>query len=163
MDIVSKIERKNGTTVTFGSDTYHFKPKQEGGKHIAAVENETHIKRLLSIPEGFEPLDPDEARDLIGAEAALENNIEPEGNADKDHGDDERTPEQKLEDNIEPTGTDENTGTDEGTAPEGGDDLDGLDDAAMRVAYEDQFDKKPQANMKPETMAKRIREARAAK
>lgn len=161
MEIVSKIERKNGTTVTFGDTAYHFKPKTEGGKHIASVENTAHIKRLLSIPEGFEALDPDEARDLIGAEAALENNIEPEGNADPSVPD-PRTPEQKLEDNIEPNGSDDE-GDDAQTAATGDDELDDLDDAALKIAFEDEFDKKPAANIKRETLIKRIREARAAK
>lgn len=51
MQIESIIRRKNGTTVVLGETEYQFGPSD--GPHIATVENEAHIERFLSIPEGF--------------------------------------------------------------------------------------------------------------
>lgn len=58
-----KIERINsragGTPVKFPATagfpaiTYHFAPERDGGPHVAMVTNEAHIKRLLSMPEGY--------------------------------------------------------------------------------------------------------------
>lgn len=52
MQIESIIRRKNGTRVTLGSTEYHFTPNAEGA-HVADVENDAHIQRFLSVPEGF--------------------------------------------------------------------------------------------------------------
>lgn len=50
--IESIIKRKAGTTLDFPTASYHFKPNNEGA-HVAEVEDEAHIARLLSIPEGY--------------------------------------------------------------------------------------------------------------
>lgn len=56
MDIQCTIERKGGTQVKMDDGTsYHFKPEEAGGPHIASVSNKKHIKTLLSIPEAYEP------------------------------------------------------------------------------------------------------------
>ncbi len=52
MQIESIIRRQNGTRVTLGSTEYHFQANAEGA-HVADVENDAHIQRFLSIPEGF--------------------------------------------------------------------------------------------------------------
>lgn len=53
MKIESIIQRAKGTVVEFPGVTYHFKPEQPGGPHVADVDNEDHADRLLSIPEGY--------------------------------------------------------------------------------------------------------------
>ena len=50
--IESIIKRKAGTKIDFPTASYHFKPNDEGA-HVAEVEDEAHIARLLSIPEGY--------------------------------------------------------------------------------------------------------------
>ncbi len=50
--IESLLKRKNGTTVRFGNSTYHFKPDDKG-RHVATVTDESHVKALLAIPEGY--------------------------------------------------------------------------------------------------------------
>lgn len=55
MDIVCTIKREGGTKVELQGTTYHFVPKETGGPHIASVTNKKHVKRLLSIPEAYEP------------------------------------------------------------------------------------------------------------
>lgn len=52
MQIESIIRRKNGTRVTLDRTEYHFTPNEEGA-HVADVENDAHIQRFLSVPEGF--------------------------------------------------------------------------------------------------------------
>lgn len=44
--------REGGTFVNLGEATYHFAP-QEDGRHVAEVNNEAHIERLLQIPEAY--------------------------------------------------------------------------------------------------------------
>lgn len=51
--IVSLIQRPGGTHVDMGSKKYHFKPEVEGGRHIADVTDEGHLKRFLKITEGY--------------------------------------------------------------------------------------------------------------
>lgn len=53
MKIESLIQRAKGTVVEFPGATYHFKPEQPGGPHVADVADEDHADRLLSIPEGY--------------------------------------------------------------------------------------------------------------
>ncbi|MEY9435579.1 hypothetical protein [Bradyrhizobium elkanii] len=53
MKIESIIQRAKGTFVEFPGATYHFKPEQPGGPHVAEVADEGHAERLLSIPEGY--------------------------------------------------------------------------------------------------------------
>ncbi len=53
MKIESIIQRAKGTVVEFPGVTYHFKPEQPGGPHVAEVADEGHAERLLSIPEGY--------------------------------------------------------------------------------------------------------------
>lgn len=55
MLIRSIIERQHGTRITLDSTQYAFLPKKEGGEHVCEVEDKTHIKKLLSISEGYEP------------------------------------------------------------------------------------------------------------
>lgn len=52
MKIECILQRKGGTVVELPGKTYHFAP-QEDGKHVADVEVESHIERLLMIPEAY--------------------------------------------------------------------------------------------------------------
>jgi len=52
MNIESIILRDGGTHVPMGTTSYHFAPQPDGA-HVAAVEDDAHIARFLSIPEGF--------------------------------------------------------------------------------------------------------------
>lgn len=51
--IVSLIRREGGSHIDLGGKHYHFKPETPGGVHIADVTDKDHVKRLLSIKEGF--------------------------------------------------------------------------------------------------------------
>lgn len=55
MKIECILQRKGGTVVELPGKTYHFVP-QEDGKHVADVEVESHIERLLMIPEAYRML-----------------------------------------------------------------------------------------------------------
>ncbi|WP_104019125.1 hypothetical protein [Roseovarius nitratireducens] len=153
MLIVSKIQRTGGSRVTVGGSDYHFEPRGPKGEHVAEVENEAHIKRLLSVPEGFEPYDPGEAKDIMPdpdpeptPEERLESAIEPDGNDEGvDDGDDD-TAEDSLENNVEP---DQDDG------------LEDMSDLDLSHAYKDEFDAMPRKNMKRETIIRHIRKARA--
>lgn len=50
MWIELSIKRPGGSEVQLGTETYHFAPNEQG-QHIAFVENEDHIDRLLQIPQ----------------------------------------------------------------------------------------------------------------
>lgn len=52
MKIESKLHREGGTKIDLGGIEYHFAPQADGA-HVAEVENDDHIARFLSIPEGF--------------------------------------------------------------------------------------------------------------
>lgn len=57
MKIESLIRRAQGTKVELDDKTYHFKPTETDPRHLAEVGRESHIKRLLSITEGYAPAD----------------------------------------------------------------------------------------------------------
>lgn len=52
MKIQCILERKGGSFIELGGLEYHFEPLEDGA-HVAEVENEAHIDRLLSISESF--------------------------------------------------------------------------------------------------------------
>lgn len=52
MKIQCILERKGGSRIDLGTMEYHFEPLDDGA-HVAEVEIEAHIDRLLSIPESF--------------------------------------------------------------------------------------------------------------
>lgn len=54
MEIRCKIERQGGTQVVLGETSYHFRPKDLDGPHVATVEDADHAARFLSIVEGYE-------------------------------------------------------------------------------------------------------------
>lgn len=161
MLIVSKIERQGGSRITVSGKTYDFTPNAKTGLHMCEVADKDHAARLLSISEGFEAFDPDDAKDLAvptepenSPEQRLEDQIEPGGN---EPGDDNGEPdaesdaqaeeaEAKLENAIEP---DQDDGLEE------------LGDLDLTHAYEDAVGKPPATNMKRATMIKHIRKAQA--
>lgn len=71
MKIESLIRRKEGTIVQFDDATYHFKPLENDDRHQANVPVEAHIRRLLSIPEGYQPLEGEVPADLKSRSADL--------------------------------------------------------------------------------------------
>lgn len=56
MKIESLIRRPGGSRVTIDGAVYLFEPEQEGGPHVARVDDPAHVERLLSVPEGFRAL-----------------------------------------------------------------------------------------------------------
>lgn len=61
------IKRNGGSHVSLGSETYHFRPGQNGA-HVAEVEDPEHVQRLLLIAEGFREAEAQE--DSGGSEEA---------------------------------------------------------------------------------------------
>jgi len=59
MEIECLIRRKGGTDVTLGDTTIKFRPVEQGGAHIAKVDDKAHIGKLLAIPEAYAIYDPD--------------------------------------------------------------------------------------------------------
>lgn len=53
MKIECTIRRDGGSIVTMDEKTYHFKPEQPGGPHVADVVDKAHIARFLAIPEAY--------------------------------------------------------------------------------------------------------------
>lgn len=66
MLIESLIQRTNGTEVEMDNPkkNYHFKPTEEDSRHIAEVSVQEHVKRFLSISEGFRAVNADDLDDL---------------------------------------------------------------------------------------------------
>ncbi len=50
--IESLIKRANGSRIQIGDKTYHFRPSESHGPHVATVD-EDHAKVLLSKPHAF--------------------------------------------------------------------------------------------------------------
>ncbi|UAW00952.1 hypothetical protein [Ralstonia phage RPZH3] len=57
MQIECILKRQGGTKVTLEGVEYHFAPLEDAA-HVAEVESEPHCKRLLSIPEAYQPYRP---------------------------------------------------------------------------------------------------------
>lgn len=149
MLIVSKIERKGGSRVTIGGSEYLFEPRGPKGEHVAEVENRDHIERFLSVPEGFAPYDPEEAKEIMPhptPEQRLEDGVEPDEGDEDGENEGEDDPESTLENRIEP---DQDDGLEE------------MSDLDLSHAYKDEFDAAPRKNMKRETIVRHIRKARA--
>ncbi|NTE96691.1 hypothetical protein [Agrobacterium tumefaciens] len=58
MKIECILQRKDGTTVTLDDTTYRFKPAGDDPRHIADVSIQSHIRRFLGIPEGYQSAEP---------------------------------------------------------------------------------------------------------
>lgn len=54
MMIRSLIERPGGSRIDLNGKIYHFRPIEPNGPHVAEVIDKAHVKRLLSITEGYE-------------------------------------------------------------------------------------------------------------
>lgn len=70
MDIECKLQRKGGTQVLIETTNYHFAPREDGA-HVAAVENEAHEARFLSIPEAYRVYRGAAAAEPVAPTAAL--------------------------------------------------------------------------------------------
>lgn len=57
MQIECILKRPGGTRVTLEGIEYHFAPQADNA-HVAEVESEPHCKRLLNIPEAYQPYRP---------------------------------------------------------------------------------------------------------
>ncbi|WRQ05513.1 DNA polymerase [Ralstonia phage AhaGv] len=57
MQIECILKRQGGTKVTLEGVEYHFAPLEDAA-HVAEVESEPHVKRLLSIDEAYRPYRP---------------------------------------------------------------------------------------------------------
>lgn len=64
MLIECKIKRPRGSRVTLDGEEYIFFPTKEypGNPHLCRVDDERHIARFLSIPEGYREWVPPEER-----------------------------------------------------------------------------------------------------
>ncbi|HTN66415.1 MAG TPA: hypothetical protein VL051_09565 [Burkholderiaceae bacterium] len=52
MQIECVLKRDGGTQINLGAALYHFQPQADGA-HVASVDDDAHIERLLAIPEGY--------------------------------------------------------------------------------------------------------------
>ena len=52
MKIACLIQRKGGTIVDMGTESYHFAPDKTG-VHCAEVKDPAHVARFLGIPEAY--------------------------------------------------------------------------------------------------------------
>lgn len=73
MKIESIIQRENGTVVQFGSTTYHFKPEQQGGPHVAEVADADHAEILLNIADGYRSASGKTTKQTSSPESAASN------------------------------------------------------------------------------------------
>lgn len=69
MKVESIIRRDGGTKVVLGATEYHFAPDATG-KHVCEVKDRAHIARFLSIAEGYQLPDEEDAASEDGATAA---------------------------------------------------------------------------------------------
>lgn len=177
-----KIERilrePRGSVVTLGGQSYHFKPSEEGGPHIADVDNDSHAEVLLRITEAYRPYG-DEARAMAAAvvpqppsqeeitaavAAAAQAEAQALATTDKhnapshpaDLAQQAQTPAQQTEPVSE--GTDDDK-TDSETAKVESD-LESLSDADLRKAFEAEVGRKPHPKMLAENMIAQIAAAR---
>ena len=78
MKIECVLKRGGGTRVDIDGINYHFAPLPDGA-HVADVENKSHIKRFLSIPEAYELYVPDSAIPVSTGTTVFEP-VAPQGN-----------------------------------------------------------------------------------
>lgn len=50
--IECKLIREGGTFASIGTTEYHFAPQADGA-HVAHVDDDEHVDRFLSIPDGY--------------------------------------------------------------------------------------------------------------
>lgn len=82
------IRRKGGSVVTLdgGTAKYHFKPNEKG-QHVATVDNQGHVERLLSISGTYRLAEP--AASVPPADAQV---LQRDGGSDDAGGMDEVPP-----------------------------------------------------------------------
>ena len=122
MIIESLIRRKGGSIVELGQEVYHFLPN-EHEHHVCTVVNETHVKALLAITEGFAPFG---ARQVSNADRSQKPAAEPVATV-ADEGD-----EQAAADVMSLVASDEETAS-----------LHELTKEQLTALYEQKFGKKP--------------------
>lgn len=173
MLIESKIRRLAGTRVDFGTATYHFRPDALG-RHVANVDDEDHLSRLLSITEGFRVAAPVAAEAPVQpAPAALEPAPAPSAPVTASEPVNATVSTIPVIDVIEDEGEEqESTETDEGEdgSEETGAPTERLDDETAKQARRDElaaeykglFGRKPAYNKSIESLERDIAERRAA-
>lgn len=152
MKIECRLIREGGTKVEFGPTVYHFKPDPAfGGRHIADVNDEDHISRLLSISEAYKmvktgtpaPVEPPKNKPPVEPPAPPSPRVEPsaqtEGDADESgDGDGGQT-----------------GGGDKQTEADG---LDAMDRAALVDLYQARFGSAPPARIGKQGLIAALRE-----
>jgi hypothetical protein len=138
MKIRSLIERKNGTVIPMDDAKYHFKPEVANGPPVADVTNKAHIARFLSIAEGFEVVEVDEAT------AASAPGLTDPDNAPAQPGQEQTQDEQNV-DPVDALSAILNAG-----------DADGIERGVAEAAFEHLFGRAPNAKAKTETIIGKI-------
>ena len=138
--------RPNGTVVTIGTETYHFKPEEEGkdGPHVADVTIKAHLARFLDIKEGYrrlpgeKPVKVDDTKPVVVADSSPDN-TDPDSDQDQD---------QDVEDEEGEKQPDELT--------------EDMDDGILCAIFEKEVGRKPSPKAKSDTMIAQIKAAREA-
>ena len=138
LDIECKLTREGGTHLTMADGTeYHFKPRPQDGRHVATVEGDEHIGRLLQISEGY-AIAP--AVDEAEAQASAPESQKSQGSP-KDSGSEAR-----KTDDAKPSGK-----------------LEDMSDDDLRATYEAELGRKPHGKAGRSTMISAIEAGREEK
>ncbi|MDB6179001.1 hypothetical protein PAF17_16030 [Paracoccus sp. Z330] len=62
MEIERIIREPKGSVITLGAASYHFRPIEVDGPHVANVDDKGHARLLLGIKEGYRPFGDDAAK-----------------------------------------------------------------------------------------------------
>lgn len=169
MKIESILKRPGGTKVQLGGKTYHFTP-DEYGRHVAEVEDNDHIGRLLAIREGYRLLstEPDGGGNDEPLTSGGIRPVDDGGSDGEDSGDGAGE-----DDPRDDEGGEDNAGAEDGEEgmpnppadPVSGDELlpEDQDPATvnidvLRARFEEIIGEKPHPRAKAETLQQRIKD-----
>lgn len=171
MKIERIIREPRGSVVTMGGESYHFKPIEDGGPHVADVDNQDHAKVLLRITEGYRPFGDDARKaaaavippkpddeEITAAIAAAAREEAKKAAASATEAGTTPQPTEQADTPNPPTAAPAEGGEDQKTEAEA--ELSKLDDAALRKAFEDEVGRKAHPRMLAETMIAQIAAAR---
>ena len=184
MEIESIIRRIGGTVIHIGEAMYHFHERPDGA-HVAEIEDQYHVDRLLGIPEGYRI-----ARDLK-AGVAIPPKVIPQpqkkqpqkaqepaqtANQTQDAGSDGQSEnggdagEDEGEGEGDADTSDESDSADEGNETEGneeteqsGDDLTTLNREALAAKYAEKFGAPPPPNVSKKSLIAALSQDTGAK
>lgn len=188
MEIESIIRRIGGTVIHIGEAMYHFHERADGA-HVAEVEDQDHVDRLLGIREGFRvardlkagvaippKIIPQTQRTTPPAEAPkVQEPAKPvdqtqgaEGDGQTEDGDD--AGEDEGDDEGDADTSDESDASDEGDETEeteeteqSGDDLTTLNREALAAKYAEKFGAPPPANVSKKSLIAALSQDTGAK